>query len=210
MAKKDNYGADSIISLDARSATRLRVGMYLGSTGSAGLHHMIHEIVDNSVDEHLAGYCTLIKVFLEKDGSVTVIDNGRGIPVDMHSTGLPAARVALTSHHAGGKFGLDGASKTSGGLHGVGSSVVNFLSTHLDLKVRRDGYIHHDRYETGIPVVELENGLLPKIGKTKETGTEINFLPDPTIFDTVKFKAKNIQDRLHQTAYLNPNLTIIF
>ena len=216
MAKQtSNYDASSIKALSQKESVRKLSGMYIGSTKNA--HHLIQEIVDNAVDEHMAGYCTEIKVYLEKDGSCTVIDNGRGIPVGMHESGVSAARVVLTVLHAGGKFdkGKDGsgeksAYRTSGGLHGVGSSVVNFLSTHFDLKVRREGYIHHDRYEKGDPVVELEKGLLPKIGKTKETGTEINFLPDDTIFDSIKFKAETLKNRLHETAYLNPNLTIIF
>ena len=170
---------------------------------------MIYEIVDNAVDEHLAGYCDKIQVILEKDGSATVIDNGRGVPVGMHQKGVSAARIVYTTLHAGGKFD-DTAYKTSGGLHGVGSSVVNALSIYMDVKISREGAIHHDRYERGIPVVELENGLLPVIGKTRKTGTEVNFLPDDTIFEKTRFKAEEVKSRLHETAYLNPNLTIIF
>ena len=148
-------------------------------------------------------------LFLEKDGTATVTDNGRGIPVDMHQKGISAARLVFTTLHAGGKFD-DSAYKTSGGLHGVGSSVVNALSTYMDVKISRDGAVYHDRYERGVPVIELENGLLPKIGKTKKTGTTINFLPDDTIFEKTKFRAEEVKSRLHETAYLNPELTIIF
>ena len=148
--------------------------------------------------------------FSEKDGTATVTDNRRkGIPVDMHQKGISAARLVFTTLHAGGKFD-DSAYKTSGGLHGVGSSVVNALSTYMDVKISRDGAVYHDRYERGVPVIELENGLLPKIGKTKKTGTTINFLPDDTIFEKTKFRAEEVKSRLHETAYLNPELTIIF
>ena len=181
--------------------------MYIGGVGSKGLNHLIYEIVDNSVDEHLAGYCDQIWVALEADGSCTVRDNGRGIPVEMHQKGVSAARVVMSTLHAGGKFD-NNAYKTSGGLHGVGSSVVNALSTHLDLRVCRGGYIYHDAYERGIPVVELVDGLLPVIGKTKETGTQINFSPDGEIFEKTRFKADWLKSRLHETAYLNPGLTI--
>ena len=161
------------------------------------------------MDEHLAGYCSEIRVTLEKDGSCTVSDNGRGVPVGMHAKGLPAARIVYTTLHAGGKFD-DSAYKTSGGLHGVGSSVVNALSTYMDVEISREGYIHHDRYERGVPVVELEDGLLPKIGKTKKTGTKVNFLPDDTIFEKTKFRGEEVKSRMHETAYLNPSLTIIY
>ena len=148
-------------------------------------------------------------VFLEKDGSATVEDNGRGVPVGMHQKGISAARLVYTTLHAGGKFD-DSAYKTSGGLHGVGSSVVNALSEYMDVKISRDGGVHHDRYERGIPVVELEDGLLPVIAKTRKTGTLVNFLPDGEIFEKTKFKADEVKSRLHETAYLNPELTIIF
>ena len=161
------------------------------------------------MDEHLAGYCDRIQVILEKDGSCTVSDNGRGIPVDMHEKGVSAERLVFTTLHAGGKFD-NSVYKTSGGLHGVGSSVVNALSTYLDIKISRDGYVHHDHYERGIPALELENGLLPKIGKTRATGTCINFLPDPEIFEKTRFSATEVKSRLHETAYLNPQLTISF
>lgn len=209
MSKKETYDAGSISVLEGLEAVRKRPGMYIGSVSRKGLNHLIYEIVDNSVDEHLAGYCTRIHVVLEKDGSCTVTDNGRGIPVDMHEKGVSAERLVFTTLHAGGKFD-NSAYKTSGGLHGVGSSVVNALSTYLDIKISRDGYIHHDYYEQGIPKLDLEEGLLPKIGRTKETGTCINFLPDPEIFEKTRFSGTEVKSRLHETAYLNPNLTIVF
>ena len=209
MAKKTTYDAESITILEGLEAVRKRPGMYIGSVSTKGLNHLVYEIVDNAVDEHLAGFCSQIEVTLEKDGSATVTDNGRGVPVGMHAKGVSAARIVYTTLHAGGKFD-DSAYKTSGGLHGVGSSVVNALSTYMDVKISRDGAIHHDRYERGIPVVELEDGLLPVIGKTKKTGTCVNFLPDPTIFEKTRFKEEEIKSRLHETAYLNPELTIIF
>ncbi|WP_281725614.1 DNA gyrase/topoisomerase IV subunit B [Lachnoclostridium phocaeense] len=209
MANKNTYDADSISILEGLEAVRKRPGMYIGSVSTKGLNHLIYEMVDNSVDEHLAGYCSEIRVTLEKDGSCTVSDNGRGVPVGMHAKGLPAARIVYTTLHAGGKFD-DSAYKTSGGLHGVGSSVVNALSTYMDVEISREGYIHHDRYERGVPVVELEDGLLPKIGKTKKTGTKVNFLPDDTIFEKTKFRGEEVKSRMHETAYLNPSLTIIY
>ena len=209
MAKKNTYDAGSIAILEGLEAVRKRPGMYIGSVSTKGLNHLIYEIVDNAVDEHLAGYCSEIHVTLEKDGSATIADNGRGVPVDLHATGVSAARVVYTTLHAGGKFD-DSAYKTSGGLHGVGSSVVNALSTYMDVQISRDGYIHHDRYEQGKPVIELEDGLLPTIGKTRKTGTKVNFLPDDTIFEKTKFKAEEVKSRLHETAYLNPDLKIVF
>lgn len=209
MAKKNTYDADSISILEGLEAVRKRPGMYIGSVSTKGLNHLIYEIVDNAVDEHLAGYCSEIRVTLEKDGSATISDNGRGVPVDLHATGVSAERVVYTTLHAGGKFD-DSAYKTSGGLHGVGSSVVNALSTYMDVEVSRDGYIHHDRYERGKPVIELEDGLLPTIGKTRKTGTKVNFLPDDAIFEKTRFRAEEVKSRMHETAYLNPALTIIF
>lgn len=209
MAKKIEYGANSISVLEGLEAVRKRPGMYIGSVTRKGLNHLIYEIVDNSVDEHLAGECDTIYVTLEKDGSCTVEDNGRGIPVGMHAKGVSAARIVFSTLHAGGKFD-DSVYKTSGGLHGVGSSVVNALSTYMDIEISREGYVHHDRYERGNPTVQLENGLLPKIAKTKKTGTKINFLPDPEIFDRTDFKEEDVKSRMHETAYLNPNLTIIY
>ncbi len=209
MAKASNYDASSITVLEGLEAVRKRPGMYIGSVSTKGLNHLIYEIVDNSVDEHLAGYCDTITVTLEADGSATVSDNGRGIPVEMHEKGISAERLVFTTLHAGGKFD-NTAYKTSGGLHGVGSSVVNALSTHLTVTVKKNGHIHEDKYERGNPVVDLVDGLLPVVGKTRETGTTINFLPDDTIFDKTRFKEDDVKSRLHETAYLNPNLTIIF
>lgn len=206
---KNTYDASSISVLEGLEAVRKRPGMYIGSVSRKGLNHLIYEIVDNAVDEHLAGYCTTINVFLEADGSATVEDNGRGIPVGMHEKGMSAERLVFTTLHAGGKFD-DTAYKTSGGLHGVGSSVVNALSTWLDVQVKLDGKIHHDRYERGVPTIELEKGLLPVIGRTKETGTRIQFLPDPEIFEKTRFSATELKSRLHETAYLNPQLIIYF
>ena len=206
---KTQYDADSITVLEGLEAVRKRPGMYIGSVGTKGLNHLIYEIVDNSVDEHLAGACSQIRVTLEADGSCTVRDNGRGIPVEMHKKGMAAERIVLSTLHAGGKFD-NNAYKTSGGLHGVGSSVVNALSAHLEVNVYKNGQIHHDAYERGIPTVELIDGLLPVIGKTRETGTEINFLPDPEIFEKTRFKADWLKSRLHETAYLNPKLTILY
>lgn len=207
MAAEQQYNADSITVLEGLEAVRKRPGMYIGSVGTKGLNHLIYEIVDNAVDEHLSGYCTMVRVCLEKDGSCTVRDNGRGIPVEMHKKGVSAARVVLSTLHAGGKFD-NNAYKTSGGLHGVGSSVVNALSQHMDIKIYRDGCIYHDAYEQGRPTVELDHGLLPVIGKTREKGTQINFLPDGEIFEKTRFKADWLKSRLHETAYLNPGLTI--
>ena len=209
MANKNTYDASSITVLEGLEAVRKRPGMYIGSVTTKGLNHLIYEIVDNSVDEHLAGYCSVINVTLEADGSATISDNGRGIPVGMHEKGISAERLVFTTLHAGGKFDNE-AYKTSGGLHGVGSSVVNALSTRLTVRVKDGKQIYEDKYERGIPVIDLIDGLLPVIGKTKETGTTINFLPDDTIFDKTRFKEDDIKSRLHETAYLNPKLTIIF
>lgn len=206
---KGSYDASSISVLEGLEAVRKRPGMYIGSVSRKGLNHLIYEIVDNSVDEHLAGYCDTIHVTLEADGSCTVEDNGRGIPVGMHEKGVSAARLVFTTLHAGGKFDNE-AYKTSGGLHGVGSSVVNALSTYMDVQISREGSVHHDRYEQGNPVLPLENGLLPVIGKTRKTGTKINFLPDPEIFEKTRFKSDDVKSRLHETAYLNPALTIVY
>ncbi len=206
---KTQYNADSITVLEGLEAVRKRPGMYIGGVGTKGLNHLIYEIVDNAVDEHLAGYCSQIWVTLEADGSCTVRDSGRGIPVEMHKKGVSAERIVLSTLHAGGKFDND-AYKTSGGLHGVGSSVVNALSARMDVKIYKNGYIHHDAYERGIPVISLENGLLPTLGRTKETGTEINFLPDGEIFEKTRFKADWLKSRLHETSYLNPGLTIFY
>lgn len=209
MAKANTYDASSITVLEGLEAVRKRPGMYIGSVSTKGLNHLIYEIVDNAVDEHLAGYCDKIRVTLEADGSATIDDNGRGIPVGMHEKGVSAERLVFTTLHAGGKFD-NMAYKTSGGLHGVGSSVVNALSAYLTVQVKNGGLIYEDKYERGNPVAQLQEGLLPVIGKTRETGTKVNFLPDDTIFDKTRFKEDDVKSRLHETAYLNPALTIIF
>ena len=209
MAKKQTYDASSITVLEGLEAVRKRPGMYIGSTSRKGLNHLIYEIVDNSVDEHLAGYCSHIEVTLEKNGSCTVSDNGRGIPVGIHEKGMPAERLIFTTLHAGGKFD-ESVYKTSGGLHGVGSSVVNALSVQMTVRVSRDGFIYEDKYKRGKPDQKLVNGELPVIGKTKQTGTWINFIPDGEIFEKTRFSSEEVMSRLHETAYLNPELTIIF
>ncbi len=209
MAKKTTYDASSIQVLEGLEAVRMRPGMYIGSTSRKGLNHLIYEIVDNAVDEHLAGFCKHITVTLERDGSCTVEDDGRGVPVGLHEKGMPAERLVYTTLHAGGKFD-NSAYKTSGGLHGVGSSVVNALSTDMDVIIKRDGAIHHDHFRRGTADMPLVNGLLPVLGKTKETGTRVNFTPDPEIFDVTRFSATEVKSRLHETAYLNPALTILF
>ncbi|MCR5268320.1 MAG: type IIA DNA topoisomerase subunit B [Lachnospiraceae bacterium] len=206
---KNTYDASSITVLEGLEAVRKRPGMYIGSVTTKGLNHLVYEIVDNSVDEHLAGFCDKIWVTLEQDGSATVMDNGRGIPVGMHAKGVSAERLVFTTLHAGGKFD-DSAYKTSGGLHGVGSSVVNALSSWLNVEVRLDGKIYRDSYERGIPTTKLEGGLLPVVGTTREHGTKVNFLPDDTIFEKTRFREEEIKSRLHETAYLNPKLTIYF
>ena len=192
MEKKVTYDASSISVLEGLEAVRKRPGMYIGSVSRKGLNHLIYEIVDNAVDEHLAGFCDRIEVTLEADDSATVNDNGRGIPVGMHEKGMSAERLVFTTLHAGGKFD-DSVYKTSGGLHGVGSSVVNALSEYLEIKVSREGAVHYDRYERGIPTVELEEGLLPMIGKTRKTGTWIHFLPDPEIFEKTRFSGTEVK-----------------
>ena len=209
MTKANTYDASSITVLEGLEAVRVRPGMYIGSVSTKGLNHLIYEIMDNAVDEHLAGYCSTIRVTLEADGSATVSDNGRGIPEGMHGKDISAERLVFTTLHAGGKFDND-AYKTSGGLHGVGSSVVNALSTYLHVTVKTGGAIYEDHYERGIPTLELKDGLLPVVGKTRESGTTINFLPDDTIFDKTRFKEDDVKSRLHETAYLNPALTIIY
>lgn len=204
---KQSYDATSISILEGLDAVRKRPGMYIGSVGTKGLNHLIYEIADNSVDEHLAGYCSEITVTLNKDGSATIKDNGRGIPVGIHpKAGIPAVEVVFTVLHAGGKFG-DGGYKISGGLHGVGASVVNALSEWLEVDIRVDGVVHHQRYERGKVVEPLkQTGTCRK----SDTGTTVTFLPDAEIFEKTRFKAESIKSRLHETAYLNPGLTIHF
>jgi DNA gyrase subunit B len=203
--QKQAYTADSISVLEGLEAVRVRPGMYIGSVSTKGLNHLIYEILDNAVDEHLAGYCNNITVTLEKDGTAVVEDDGRGIPVDINTkTGVPAVQLVFTVLHAGGKFG-DGGYKISGGLHGVGASVVNALSKWLVVTVKRDGVVWQQRYERGKIVSELE-----KVGtcRKNDTGTKVVFLPDDEIFEKTYFKAEAIASRLHETAYLNPGLSI--
>jgi len=209
MAKKQ-YDGSSIDILEGLEPVRVRPGMYIGSTGNAGLHHCIWEILDNSIDESLAGYCDFIEVVLHKDHSISITDNGRGIPVDIHPKAkIPTVRVIYTVLHAGGKFNGD-AYKIAGGLHGVGASVVNALSDYLEVEVYKDGKIYYDRYEKGKPTVKLNTkGQLKSVGKTDiPSGTKVTFKPDPTIFETVEFKDEIIYDHLKQTCYLNNQITI--
>lgn len=209
----EQYTGSQIVVLEGLEAVRKRPGMYIGSTGSRGLHHLIWEILDNGIDEHLAGFCTQINVTLRKDGGITIRDNGRGVPVDIHPTKkIPTARVVYTILHAGGKFGGT-AYKVSGGLHGVGASVVNALSRRMIVEVRKDGKIYQDEYSNGgHPVTALVDGLLPVVGKCNksDTGTQVTFYPDNTIFETVEFKADTIKKKLKEVAYLNKNLAIHF
>ena len=198
------YGAEDIQVLEGLEAVRRRPGMYIGSTSARGLHHLVYEVVDNSIDEAMAGYCDRIEVVLNQDGSVTVIDNGRGIPVDIHpKVGLPAVQVALTMLHAGGKFG-GGGYKVSGGLHGVGVSVVNALSEWLEVEVRRDGYVYHQKYKRGVPVTDLKI-----IGKAKSTGTKVTFKPDHEIFEELTFNHETLAQRLRELSFLNMGIKII-
>jgi DNA gyrase subunit B len=197
-----NYGADQIQVLEGLEAVRRRPGMYIGSTSAKGLHHLVYEVVDNSIDEALAGYCDRVEVIIRPDNSVTVVDNGRGIPVDMHESGLPAVEVVLTKLHAGGKFGGEGY-KVSGGLHGVGVSVVNALSETLDVQVKRDGKIHQIKFARGITVSKLE-----VVGQTEETGTVTTFKPDAEIFEETVFSFETLEHRLRELAFLNRNIFI--
>ena len=207
MEQQTTYNANSIAVLEGLEAVRKRPGMYIGSVSTRGLNHLIYEIVDNAVDEHLAGYCSNIQVILDEDGTATIQDNGRGIPTGINSkTGIPAVEMVFTMLHAGGKFGTGGY-KISGGLHGVGASVVNALSVWLEVKVRSEGKVYQQMYEKGKAVAPLE-----VIGTCRkgDTGTTVTFLPDGEIFDKTYFKAESIKSRLHETAYLNPGLSITF
>lgn len=200
----DNYGAKEIQVLEGLEAVRRRPGMYIGSTSTRGLHHLVYEVVDNSVDEAMAGFCDCIEVIINKDNSVTVIDNGRGIPVEIHpKVGRPAVEVALTVLHAGSKFG-GGGYKVTGGLHGVGVSVVNALSEWLEVEVRRDGNVYHQRYSRGVPVSELK-----VTGKSKSNGTKVTFKPDPKIFEELVFNEDILAQRLRELSFLNMGLKII-
>ena len=197
-----DYGAEQIQILEGLEAVRKRPGMYIGSTSERGLHHLVYEVVDNSIDEALAGYCTNVDVTIHDDNSITVVDNGRGIPVDMHESGKPAVEVVLTVLHAGGKFGGDGY-KVSGGLHGVGVSVVNALSAFMDVEVKRDGQIHAISFSRG-----TTKSPLKVIGDTEESGTKVHFLPDPDIFTTTVYSFDTLKHRLRELAFLNQGITI--
>ncbi len=205
------YTGKQIVVLEGLEAVRKRPGMYIGSTGSRGLHHLIWEIIDNSIDEHLAGFCSQIDITLRKDGGITVSDNGRGVPIDIHPVKkIPTERVVYTILHAGGKFD-NTVYKVSGGLHGVGSSVVNALSSKMIVRIKKDGHIYEDVYQNGgNPVTQLEKGMLPAVGKCakKDTGTSVTFYPDAEIFETVVFKSDVIKKKLKETAFLNKNLRL--
>ena len=205
--KQQNYSADQIQVLKGLEPVRKRPGMYIGTTDVRGLHHLIWEVLDNAIDEAMAGHCDRVIVMINEDGSVTVADNGRGIPVDKHKvTGVSALETVLTVLHAGGKFGGDNSGyKVSGGLHGVGVSVVNALSTKIMAEVRRDGKVHRQEYNMGVPVSDIE-----VVGETKSTGTAITFWPDPKVFETVEFDAQTIRTRLRQQAYLTKGVSILF
>ncbi len=202
--KSNKYSAEEIQVLEGLEAVRRRPGMYIGSTCIKGLHHLVYEVLDNSVDEAMAGYCDLITLEIHKDNSITVVDNGRGIPVDIHpKIKKPAVEVVLTTLHAGGKFG-SGGYKVSGGLHGVGVSVVNALSEWLVVEVYRNGRIYRQKFERGIPTSKLE-----VVGDSQGTGTKISFKPDSKIFEDLEFKTDILSKRLRELSYLNRGIKIV-
>ena len=204
MAVEHDYGAEEIQILEGLEAVRKRPGMYIGSTSERGLHHLVYEIVDNSVDEALAGFCSEIQVFINEDNSITVIDNGRGIPIGIHpKKGIPAVEVVFTILHAGGKFG-GGGYKVSGGLHGVGASVVNALSSWLEVEISKDGKLYKQRYERGKVMYPLK-----EIGTSAFDGTKVTFMPDDTIFETNEFDYDTLRSRLRETAFLTKGLKVI-
>ena len=200
---KDSYTADDITVLEGLEAVRRRPGMYIGSTDERGLHHLIYEVVDNSVDEAMAGFCDSVTITLKEDGSAVIVDDGRGIPIDVHpTTGLTGLQTVMTTLHAGGKFG-GGSYKVSGGLHGVGASVVNALSIHLRAEIRRDGQLYTQNYERGVAIGEMAHE-----GPAEGQGTTIIFTPDPKIFQDTTFQFSTLSERFREMAYLNPGLEI--
>ena len=201
--KTESYGAAQITVLKGLEAVRKRPAMYIGDVGARGLHHLVYEVIDNAIDEAMGGYCTEIQMTVNEDGSVSVLDNGRGIPCDMHPTEKRSAlEVVMTMLHAGGKFSHD-SYKVSGGLHGVGVSVVNALSEWLEVEVRKEGKKYYQKYRRGVPVAKVE-----ELGNARGSGTKVTFIPDPEVFKTTSFSFDTLLDRLRELAYLNRGLRI--